>query len=261
VSRALCCGALALALLAGCATQAPEGPSTGTGAIVGDAGTPRNRARVHTELATLYYARGNMGVALEELRVAVAADASYATAHGVLGLVYMELRENDLARQSFERALGYAAEDPDINHNYGWFLCQTGKESEATPYFKRALANPLYATPARTYAAAGTCALRIGRLAEADDNLRRALGVDPSQPTALLQSALLRYRQARYDEARRLMASHAQVAEPTPESLWLALRIERKVGDRVAEANLAGQLRRRYPQSREYQLLQRGEFD
>lgn len=252
---------LALALLAGCATQAPEGPSAGTGAIVGEAGTPRNRARVHTELAILYYSRGSMSVALEELRIAVDADPGYAAAHGIFGLVYMELRENDLARQSFERALGYAPDEPDINHNYGWFLCQTGKEAEATPYFRRALSNPLYQTPARTYAAAGTCALRINRLAEADDNLQRALRIDPNQPTAILQSALLRYRQARYVEARALVARHAKVAEPTPASLWLALRIERRLGQRAAELSYANQLRRRFPESQEYQSLRRGIYD
>jgi type IV pilus assembly protein PilF len=258
VRRTLC---LALALLAGCASQPPEGPSASTGAIVGDAGTPRNRARIHTELGTLYYTRGNMAVALEELRAAVAADPSYATAHGVFGLVYMELRENDLARQSFERALDYAPDDPDINHNFGWFLCQTGKEREAGRYFLRALSNPLYATPARTYAAAGTCALRIGRLAEAEDNLQRALRVDPDQPPALLQSALLRYRQGRYDEARRFIMRHARVADATPESLWLALRIERRLGDRTAELSYANQLRRRFPGSREVQSLQRGAYE
>lgn len=258
MSRALW---LALALLAGCATPAPEGPTSGTGPIVGEAGTPRNRARVHTELATLYYARGNMSVALEELRIAVDADPGYATAHGIFGLVYMELRENDLARQSFERALRHAPEDPDINHNFGWFLCQTGREKDATPYFRRALANPLYPTPARTYAAAGTCALRIGQLAQADDDLQRALRVDPNQPTALLQSALLRYRQSRFDEARRLMARHAQVAETTPASLWLSLRIERRLGARAAELSYANQLRRRFPDSPEYQSLRRGEYD
>lgn len=252
---------LALALLAGCATQAPEGPATGSGAIVGEPGTPRNRARVHTELATLYYARGNMSVALEELRIAIAADPGYANAHGISGLVYMELRENDLARQSFERALRHAPEDPDINHNFGWFLCQIGKEGESTPYFKRALANPLYPTPARTYAAAGTCALRAGRLEEADQNLHQALRIDPNQPTALLQSAALRYRQGRYDEGRRLVARHAQVAEATSASLWLALRIERRLGQRAAELSYANQLRRRFPDSQEYQSLRRGEYE
>jgi adenylosuccinate lyase len=52
----------ALLLLAGCAAPQPEGPDTGT--IVGEVGDPRNRARVHTELASAYYERGNMGVAL-----------------------------------------------------------------------------------------------------------------------------------------------------------------------------------------------------
>jgi type IV pilus assembly protein PilF len=174
VKRALC---LALLLAAGCATPPQQGPVGNTGTIVGEPSSPRNRARIHTELATAYYARGNMSVALEELRTAVTADPTYATAHGVYGLVYMELRENALAEQSFERALSYAPDDPDINHNYGWFLCQTGHERRAMPFFRRALANPLYTTPARSYAAAGTCALRIGDLSAADDNLERALRI------------------------------------------------------------------------------------
>ena len=51
------------------------------------------------------------------------------------------------------------------------------------------------------------------------------------------------------------------VPDPTPESLWLGLRIERKLGDRLAEASLATQLRRRYSNSSEYQSLLRGDFD
>jgi len=258
VTRALW---LALALLAGCAAQAPEGPVTNTGAIVGEPGAPRNRARIHTELATLYYANGSMSVALEELRVAVAADPTYATAHGIFGLVYMELRENDLAGQNFQRALGYAPDDPDINHNYGWFLCQIGKEDEAAQYFLRALGNPLYATPARSHAAAGTCALRVGKLAQADDHLQRALRIDPTQPSALLQSAQLRYRQGRFAEARPLVARFVKLSEATPESLWLALRIERRLGARAAEMSYANQLRRRFPGSPEFQSLQRGAYE
>lgn len=252
--------ACALVALAGCAAQ-PTGPVGNTGTIVGEPSAPRNRARIHTELATLYYARGNMSVALEELRTAVAADPSYATAHGVFGLVYKELRENALAEESFQRALGYAPGDPDVNHNYGWFLCQIGRESEAGPYFRRALDNPLYATPARTFAAAGICALRTHDLAAAEDNLQRALRIEPSLPIALLQSAQLRYRQRRYDEARRLLSQYASVAQPSAESLWLALRVERRLGARAAEQSYAIQLRRRFPSSPEFQQLQRGNYE
>jgi type IV pilus assembly protein PilF len=254
--RALC---MALALLAGCAAvPQAEGPQIESGAIVGSSTDPRNRARIRTELASLYYARGSMSVALEELRLAIAADPNFATAHGMFGLVYMELRENALAQGSFERALSLSPDDPDINHNYGWFLCQTGREAESAAYFLRALRNPLYANPARSWTAAGTCTLRRGNLREADDYLRRALGIDPNQPAALLQLAQVRYRQGDFGEARKLVARHAKIVDATAESLWLALRIERRLGQRAAELSYGNQLRRRFPQSREAQALQRG---
>jgi len=251
-----------LVLAAGCAGQ-PElpGPAASSATITGDPTTPRNRARVHTELATLYYTRGNMSVALEELRIAVAADPSYATAHGTLGLVYMELRENTLAQESFERGLGHAPEDPDINHNYGWFLCQTGRAPEAKRYFRRALENPLYPTPGRTYAAAGTCALQEGSLREAEDNLERALRLEPNLPVALLKLAQLRYRQGRLVDARTALSRYAALAQPSAESLWLGLRIERRLGARTAELSYANQLRRRFPGSPEHLALQRGQYD
>ena len=69
--------ALALALaLCGCATTAPPEPTMDTGTIKTETSEPRNRARIHTELASLYFEKGNMGVALEELRIATNADPS-----------------------------------------------------------------------------------------------------------------------------------------------------------------------------------------
>jgi len=245
---------------AGCATPPPE-PVAETGAITGEAGDPRNRAKVHTELASLYFERGNFGVALEELRIATTADPTYAQTHGMFGMVYMELREHKLAEQSFQRGLGLAPQDPDLNHNYGWFLCQTGRENDAIKHFMQAIRNPLYATPSRSFAAAGTCALRKNEIKDAEEYFQRALKLDPDDPSSLLQLGQIRYRQGNFGESRRLVARFNKLIEPTPESLWLALRVERKFGERNAEASFAGQLRQRYPGSREYQLLQRGEFD
>ena len=253
---------LALVLAAGCASQ-PElkGPVGKTGTVTGDPTAPRNRARVHTDLGMAYYARGNMSVAVEELRIAVAADPTYAPAHGAFGLVYMELRENALAEESFRRGLEYAPDDPDINHNYGWFLCQVDRPNEAKPYFRRALDNPLYATPGRTYAAAGACALQQGDLKEAELNLERALRFEPNLPVAMLKLAELRYRQKRYPDARVALTRYTAIAPLSPESLWLGVRIERRMGSRTAELSYANQLRRRFPASPETQLLNRGAYD
>jgi type IV pilus assembly protein PilF len=255
----------AVALVAGCGTgmqpvaEASSGVDTGT--IIGEVGDPRNRAKVHTDLASAYYSRGSMGVALEELRIAVGADPSYATAHGMFGLVYMELRENQLAEQSFERALKLSPNDPDINHNFGWFLCQTKRESASIKYFLQAIRNPLYPTPYRSYSAAGQCLLKTNNLKDAEELFQRALKLEPDDPTSLLQMGQIRYRQGNMDEARKLVTRYNRLSSPTAESLWLVLRVERKLGERTAENSYANQLRRRFPGSPEYQALQRGDFD
>ena len=253
--------AILFALVTGCASTALESPTTAAGSPGGEATDPRNRARIHTELASLYFTRGNMAVALEELRIAVAADRTYAPAHAMFGMVYMELRENQLALKSFERAYALAPTDPDINHNFGWFLCQTGRAPESARYFLQAVKNPLYPTPWRSYSAAGVCALRADSAKEADDYFQRALRLEPDEPTALLHLGQMRYRQNNLEEARKLVLRLNKLLTPTAESLWLAIRIERKLGERAAEQSYAIQLRRRFPSSAEYLALQRGDYD
>lgn len=249
-------------LMAGCAgAPAPEMPSADTRTIIGEVGEPRNRARIHTDLAAEYFQRGNMGVALEELRTATAADPGYARAHSLFGLVYLELREEALAAQSFERALALAPNDADINHNYGLFLCQTRREPDSIKYFMQAVKNPLYITPWRSWSAAGVCTLRRNNLKEAEQYFERALRMEPDEPASLLNLGQIRYKQGRMEEARRLVSRYNKLAPPSAESLWLALRIERKSGERVAEQSFANQLRRRFPDSPQYQALLRGSFD
>ena len=250
---------LLVSLLAACAS-APD-PSHDTGTIVGEVGDPRNRAKLHTDLAALYYSAGNFGVALEELRAAQSADSNYAPTHGMYGLVYMQLKENGRAEESFERALRLSPNDADINHNYGWFLCQTRREPASIKYFLHAVRNPLYPTPWRSWSAAGVCTLKTDQAKEAELYFERALKLEPDEPAALLNLGQIRYRQGNVGEARKLVARHNKLVNPTPESLWLALRIERRVGDKLQEQALANQLRRRYPASPEYQALQRGAYD
>ena len=253
----------AAALLAGCSNTPPreEGPTVEGSTLIGEVGDPRNRARLHTELGSLYYTRGSMSIALEELRAAIAADPNYALAYGAFGMVYMDLRENALAEENFQRALRLAPNEPDLNHNYGWFLCQTQREPESIKYFLHAIRNPLYPAPWRSYAAAGVCSLRMKNVKDADEFFQRALRLEPDEPNSLIKLSQIRYDQGRFDDARALVMRYAKVAPPSAESLWLGLRIERKAGMRVAEQSYATQLRRRFPASDEYRKLQRGEFD
>lgn len=249
-------------LVAACADQpASTVPTAESSTIVGEVGDPRNRARARTELAALYYGRGNMAVALEELRTAAAADPNYPPLHGMFGLVYMELKENQLAEQSFRRALQLSPNDADINHNYGWFLCQTGREADSIKFFLQAIRNPLYPTPWRSYSTAGQCIQRTGNLQEAEAYYAQALKLDPDEVMSLLKLGEIRLKQGKLDEAQRMATRLNKLVDPTPESLWLSVRVERKLGEAVAERSFANQLRRRFPTSPEYQLLQRGEYE
>ena len=245
--------------LSGCAT---DGPQTSSEPISQASATgKRNRAKVHTELASLYFQNGNMAVALEEVRIALSADSSYAPAYNVRGLVHMYLKENEAAEDSFKRALDLASGDPEINNNFGWFLCQTDREKEALGYFMAAVKNPLYSTPDKSYVNAGMCAMQSNDYKAAEDYLQKALRLGRNTAAAQIQLANLRYRMQKYDEARELLAALHQEAVPSAESLWLALRVERKLGDRIAESGFANQLRRNFPDAQETRDLKRGNFE
>ncbi|HTQ73127.1 MAG TPA: type IV pilus biogenesis/stability protein PilW [Burkholderiales bacterium] len=254
---------LAAAALCGCASNklGSDVPGEDTGAVIGEQASARERARIHTELAGSYYQRGNLGVALSEARIAVAADSGYAPAYNLLGLVYGDLRETSLAEEAFARSLKLNPDDPDANHNYAWFLCENKREEESIRYFLIAVRYPLYSTPQKSYTMAATCILRKGNEKEASEYLERALKLDPNYTPALLSFAQLKYRRGELDAARGLVGRYNKLADPTPESLWLAVRIERRLGDSAATTSYANQLRRRFPGSKEYQDLQKGRFD
>jgi len=245
----------------GCATQ-PHDDSGLKAATptMGDETHERMRARVHTELAANYFGVGNVGVALEEVQEALRADRNYGPAYNVAGLVYAQLKEDRLAEENFQRALSINPSDSDARHNYGMFLCQRKQEREAIQQFMLAVRNPLYATPDRSYVNAGVCARRAGDLAGAGEFFALALKVRPDQPQALYQLADLAYGRGDYGEARSFLGRLPRVAE-NAETLWLGVRIERRLGDRNSEASYAQRLRERFPDSREARALIAGQYE
>lgn len=253
----------AAALLAGCAGS---GGSPGGGAEQPISQQPatsdtRQRAKVHTELGSLYLQDGRFAVALEEARISLAIDATYAPAYNLLGLTHMFLNETKLAEENFERALRIAPGDPEINNNFGWFLCQSGREQRSLDFFFKAARNPLYATPTKPWTNAGICSIRLKDDKAATDHLVRARRLDPGNTQAIYWLGDIAYRQGRLVEARQLVSELDRMIEPTPETTWLALRIERKLGNREAELRHATQIRRRFQNSPEFVKLSQGQYE
>jgi len=261
--------ALVAALLVGLAGCASTGGSAPGGSMLdGQSVVPRaevdteerRRARIRLELASGYYQQRNYSVALDELRQALTIDPDYGAAYGMLGLVYMELKENELAEQSFQKALRLMPANPELNNNYGWFLCRTGKQEQALPYFEKAATDPLYQTPARPLYNAGICMRQAQDDEKALAYLHRAFQVDPSSAVTLYNLADIYL--ARHDAERasfysqRLLKSY----QPNAQVLWQGLRIARMRGDSVEFDSLATQLRNGFPTSPEANLLAEEKF-
>jgi type IV pilus assembly protein PilF len=123
-----------------------------------------------------------------------------------------------------------------------------------------ALRNLLYPTPDKSVNA-GICARQAGDLAAADEYFQKALKVRPTQAQALFQMADMAYKRNDVPAAKSYLVRLQREVTPNAEMLWLALRVERKLGDRNAEASLGFQLTKNFPDAREARALSAGQYE
>ena len=256
-----------LAAIVGCTTttqrQLPS-PSNDTPDRITASDEPegQKRARARMDLASAYFSRGQMTTALDQVKLAIAADPLYGEAFNLRGLIYANLGDQALAEESFKRALQLNARDADTMHNYGWYLCQQQRYGEANALFVQALAVPQYRDSPRTLLAQGVCQAHAGQLADAEASLARAYELDPSSPFTATNLSEVLYRRGEFERARFYVRRvNAQPDVANAQTLWLAARIEVKLGNRQGAAEFGTQLRNRFPQSREAAAYARGAFD
>ena len=250
-----------VAFLAGCAAGA-----TGSGVnsdLVTDSDEPeaRKRARLRLELAVAYFEKGQTTDALDHLKQSIVADPGLFEAHNMRGLIYMRLNDLPLAEESFRRALAISPKAASVQHNYGWLLCQNSRLPEAMQLFGSALANPAYGDKAKTWMAQGLCQQRGGQLADAEISLQRAYELDAGNPITAYNLASMLFQRGEFVRAqfyvRRLNNSELANAE----SLWLGIKVERRLANSDAMLQLGGQLKKRFAQSREFAAYERGAFN
>jgi len=253
-------GTLLLAL-AGCASSGSEGAPSRDIVTESDEPEARKRARIRMELAIGYFEQGQTKVALDELKQVIAADPGFPDAYNLRGLIYMRLNDNAQAEESFRRAAALNPRDANVQHNYGWLLCQQGRYDESLRAFDVAMANPLYAGRAKTLMAQGLCQARSGRTADAERSLARAYELDAGNPVTGYNLATLLFRRGDFTRAQFYIRRLNNTEMANAETLWLGVKVERRLNDRVAMLQLAEQLKKRFPKSREATAYERGAFD
>ncbi|VTU17106.1 lipoprotein NlpI [Variovorax sp. SRS16] len=258
-------GLAAAVLLAGCANKAGTvGSTAGNGADIvtdSDETAGRKRAKLRMELAIGYFQAGETKVALDEIKQALAADPTFPDAYNLRGLVYMRLDDAGLAEDSFRRAIALNPRDPNVLHNYGWLLCQQNRYADAQAQFSAALAIPTYGERAKTFMTQGVCQMKAGQRPEAERSLTQAYELDAGNPVIGFNLAVLLAQREEWARAQFYIRRVNNGPSANAETLWLGIKVERHLNNRDAAAQLASQLQRRFPESREASAYERGNFN
>jgi type IV pilus assembly protein PilF len=123
----------------------------------------------------------------------------------------------------------------------------------------KALANPLYSTPWVALSNARLCAERSGDKVNAEGYYRRALTANQKYAPALLQMAQISFEQDNLMSTRAYLERFHGEAAATAASLWLGVRVERKLGDRMKAVEYKRRLLKEFPDAPEVQALNQSE--
>ncbi len=250
--------------ITGCASKSGGSAIGARGTeMVTDSDEPelRKRARIRLELAVGYFELGQTKDALDELKQSISVDPNYAEAYSLRGLIYMRLNDFRFAEESFRKALSMSPQDANVMQNLGWLLCQQAKYPEAQQLFSQALANPQYGERAKTLRTQGLCQVRAGLRADAEISLLKSYEFDAGNPVTAYNLATLLFQRGDFVRAQFYVRRLNNTELANAESLWLGVKVERRMENGDAMQQLAAQLVKRFPQSREAASFQRGAFD
>jgi type IV pilus assembly protein PilF len=260
-NRIACYGATAFFALwmAGCVSLGGSGQEEiRTNSDMSDV---QKRASLRVQLAAGYYQQQQWNVALDEIKKALAIDPDNADAYNIRAMIYMEMKETELAEDNFQHAMYLMPSNPDLANNYGWFLCQNGRPEKSIYHFEKAFNTRSYQSPETALNNAGVCSMKMKKEKEAEEYLNKAFRIDPTNPSTNANLAKLYYMRTEYERAHFYINRVTKADALTADHLWTAVKIERKRKDRSAEGVYVSHLRRLYPSSTEFAAYQRGMFD
>ena len=101
----------------------------------------------------------------------------------------------------------------------------------------------------------------MGQASEAETSFLRSYELDAANPVTGYNLALLLYQREDFVRSQFYIRRLNNGELANAESLWLGIKVERRLGNRDAVAQLARQLKKRFPQSVEASAFDRGAFN
>lgn len=227
---------------------------------VTEAADPERASEINAQLGLGYLKQGDFQRAEKKLDKALHYDSDNVEAHHYKAELYRRLSEFEKAEEHYKIALDLDPKNTNVQNNYGVYLCDRGEYDKAITHFQSIIQDPFYKEKAAAYENIGLCQLRQGNLQKAENAFNEALRFNPKMPTSIINLAQMRYDSGRKADAYDFFRRYLQLAQHTPESLWLGILLETERGSKNAVASYKVILKGKYPDSKQAQLLKKLEY-
>lgn len=212
-------------------------------------------ARDRVAIASEYLQKGENDRALLSLNKAIALDPRSAEAHNLMAVLLERESDPRGADKHYRKAIKLRQDYSQAHNNYGVFLFKQGKYARAATEFEKAAADISYALRASAFEGLGRSALKLDDVERAESAFNRAFRLDPDLAVVNLELAGISFDKQNVQLARNHYQRFLKLTENQPQtarSLWLGIRLERRLGNRDALASYELALKRLYPNSPEY---------
>lgn len=236
-------GSLLVLSLSACVSE-PRDPSfRGVGAF-----DTKEAAKTRVSLGLTYLQNGNFAQAKFNLDKALEFAPRDGQAHFAMAFYYQQVEEFERAEESYEQALSFSNNDPDVLNSYGAFLCQQGNYDKAKGYFLRAVDNRNYVSSAETYENLALCSQSQGNNQEAIRYFNSALNHQPTRSDSLFLLTKLYIEEAQWEDAKKTLFKYERNAPISAESLYLQFQIAEGMNDKKTAMGYGEILKSMYPE-------------
>jgi type IV pilus assembly protein PilF len=204
-------------------------------------------SKTRVSLGLTYLKNGNFRQAKFNLDKALEFAPRSADANFAMAYYYQSVNELEQAEEAYQYAMDLDPQNANIANSYGAFSCQNGDYEKAKKYFLKAVNTSSYISSAETYENLALCSRSQGQPEDAIQYLRNAVNHQPGRANSLFLLARSLVEVEEWQEARVILRRYEKIAQISPQSLLMAMKIERGTGNETAAARYSDMLLRMYP--------------
>lgn len=215
-------------------------------------------AKLNVELGLSYLHQGQNARAKMKLLRAKKLAPDMPDVHYAYGYYLETIGELVDAEKSYLKAIQYGSNNGKAHNNYGAFLCRVSRYRESEKQFMLVLEDKNYTRTGEVYENAGICVMQIPEMAKAQAYFEKALRHDPNRYNAMLELAIIKYRQNNILEAQSYYSTYTKLAISTKRSLLLGVKLAEQMGNKNQAASLQLILHAKFPNAKTKDLFTSG---